>query len=189
MTQSRVLALVGSLRSGAVSRQLAETASHVAPEGVEVIVFEGLETVPFYNPDIDDAENPLPAVAKLRTAAAEADGLLLVTPEYNGTLPAVLKNAIDWISRPYGAGAIAGKPVAVVSSSPSRNGAQWAHADTRKAAGVAGGRVLEDVSFSLGATGEAFGDKHPRENTEVAGKIATIIAELVDTAREELVSA
>ncbi|MBJ8343487.1 NAD(P)H-dependent oxidoreductase [Antrihabitans sp. YC2-6] len=189
MTQSRVLALVGSLRSGAVSRQLADTASHVAPAGTEVVVFEGLENVPFYNPDIDDADAPIPAVEALRSAAGAADALLLVTPEYNGTIPAVLKNAIDWISRPYGNGAVAGKPVAVISSSPSQNGAQWAHADTRKAVGVAGGRVLEDVSISVGGTGAKFGDKHPRENAEVAGQIAGIVTELVSASRGELLSA
>lgn len=189
MSQSRVLALVGSLRAGAVSRQLAETASHVAPAGTEVVVFSGLENVPFYNPDIDDPEQPHPAVAALRSAAADADGLLLFTPEYNGTIPAVLKNAIDWISRPYGEGAVKGKPVAVVSSSPSRNGAQWAQADTHKAVGVAGGRVLEDVSLSVGGTAERFGDGHPRDNAEVAQQIAGVVAELVNASQGELVSA
>ena len=116
MSNARVLALVGSLRNGAVTRQLAETAHRVSPEGAEVVVYDGLAQVPFYNPDLDTPEAPIAPVVALREAAAGADALLLVTPEYNGTIPAVLKNAIDWISRPYGSGAAVGKPVDTVDS-------------------------------------------------------------------------
>ncbi|MFC9787854.1 NAD(P)H-dependent oxidoreductase [Rhodococcus sp. NPDC127528] len=187
MSQTRVLALVGSLRAGSVNRQLAETAARTAPEGVEVTVYEGLAEVPFYNEDID-VEGTIASVDALRAAAAGADALLLVTPEYNGTIPAVLKNAIDWISRPYGVGAVKDKPVAVISASPSGNAAKWAHEDTRKAVGVAGGRVLEDVSLSIGATFEKFGEGHPSDNAEVAGQVAAVVAGLV-SATGELVSA
>lgn len=183
MTQTRVLALVGSLRAGSVNRQLAETAVKVAPEGAEVTVFEGLGDVPFYNEDIDAGEVAA-SVEALRAAANEADALLLVTPEYNGTIPAVLKNAIDWISRPYGAGAVKDKPVAVISASPSGNAAQWAHEDTRKAVKIAGGAVLEDVSISIGGTIDKFGDKHPSENAEVAAQVAGVVAGLAAAAGE-----
>ena len=189
MTQSRVLALVGSLRAGSVNRQLAETAASVAPEGAQVTVFDGLGDLPFYNEDIDTPDNDIAAVAAIRAAAADADALLLLTPEYNGTIPAVLKNAIDWLSRPYGAGAISGKPVAVVSSSISPNAAKWAHADVRRSVGVAGGKVLDDVQLTVGETNAKFGDKHPRENAEVAQQIAGVVRELVDATQGELVSA
>lgn len=182
MAQSRVLVLVGSLRTASVNRQLAETAVQVAPEGAEVTVFDGLGDIPFYNEDIDTADAQIESVTALRTAAADADALLLVTPEYNGTIPAVLKNAIDWLSRPYGAGAISGKPVAVISSSISSNGAKWAHDDVRKSVGVAGGKVLEDVALIVGGTGQKFGDLHPRENAEVAGQIAGVVKDLVAAA-------
>ena len=112
-------------------------------------------------------------------AAAEADALLLVTPEYNGTVPAVLSNAIDWLSRPFQAGAIFGAPVAVISVSPSPNGARWAHDDTRKAVGIAGGRVLEDISLSVGGTMDKFGAAHPSANAEVSGQVAAVVRELV----------
>lgn len=188
MATTRVLALVGSLRSGSVNRQLAETAAHVAPESAEVTIYEGLAEVPFYNEDIDIAGAVPAAVRALREAAAESDALLLVTPEYNGTIPAVLKNAIDWLSRPYGSGAAAGKPVAVISASPSANGAKWAHDDTRKAVAIAGGKVLEDVALSLGGTAQKFGDSHPRENAEVAGQVGDVVRRLVDAAQAELVA-
>ncbi|AOW92289.1 FMN reductase [Rhodococcus sp. WMMA185] len=183
MSQTTVLALVGSLRAASVNRQVAETAVSVAPEGVEVIIFDGLGDVPFYNEDIDGAA-PIPAVEALREAAGRADALLLVTPEYNGTVPAVLKNAIDWISRPYGSGAVQGKPVAVISASPSVNGGRWAHEDTRKTARIAGGNVLEDVTLAIGRTGEKFADGHPKENLEVAEQVAGVVISLADATRQ-----
>ena len=126
----------------------------------------------------------IPAVEALRDAAGRADALLILTPEYNGTIPAVLKNAIDWISRPYGTGAVKGKPVAVISASPSGNGAQWAHEDTRKAVRIAGGKVLEDVTLAIGGTIDKFGDRHPRENAEVAQQVADVVASLVDATKQ-----
>ena len=97
---TKVLTLVGSLRSGSVNRQLAEAAILNAPEDVELIIHEGIGTIPFYNEDIDVEGSVPEAAAALRTAAAAADALLLVCPEYNGTMSAVLKNSIDWLSRP-----------------------------------------------------------------------------------------
>ncbi|SDD78326.1 NAD(P)H-dependent oxidoreductase [Rhodococcus tukisamuensis] len=184
MTDTRVLVLVGSLRAGSVNRQLAETAVAHAPEGAELTVFDGLAVVPFYNEDVDVPGATIPGADELRAAAAAADALLLVTPEYNGTMPAVLKNAIDWISRPYGAGAVSGKPVAVISASPSPNGAQWAHAEARKAVGIAGGKVVEDVTLSIGATHEKFGAGHPSENAEIVAEVTKAVAELVAAAKD-----
>ena len=79
---------------------------------------------------------------------AAADRVLAVTPEYNGTMPAVLNNAIDWLSRPYGAGAITGKPFAVVGATPTPYGGKWAHEHARRSAGIAGAVVLEHIEVS-----------------------------------------
>src|ERR1039457_2422318 len=106
MPDIKVLALVGSLRAASINRQIAELATEVAPDGVAVAVFDGLDELPFYNEDIDN-EADVPA-------AADADAALVVTPEYNGSIPAVIKNAIDWLSRPFGDGALKGKPLAVI---------------------------------------------------------------------------
>lgn len=187
MSQAHVLVLVGSLRADSVNKQIAETAASLAPEGSTAVVYEALAEVPFYNEDID-VEGVVPAAAlDLRAAAEKATAVLLVTPEYNGTIPAVLKNAIDWLSRPYGAGAVSNKPVAVISASPSGNGAKWAHDDARKAIGIAGGKVLEDVELTIGGTIDKFGTAHPRENAAVSAEIAGVVAELVK-ASNELVS-
>ncbi|WP_068156586.1 NADPH-dependent FMN reductase [Rhodococcus phenolicus] len=187
MSQTRILALVGSLRSASVNRQLAEAAAELAPEGAEVVIYEGLAQVPFYNEDIDGDSAPAAAVA-LREAGNDAAAVLLFTPEYNGTIPAVLKNAIDWLSRPYGAGAISGKPVAVVSASPSGNAAKWALEDTVKAVGIAGGKIVEDSSLSVGGTIGKFGEAHPKEHAETAGQLTEVLTKLL-AAEKALVDA
>ena len=150
----KVLALVGSLRAASINRQLAELAAETAPDGVTRRLFDGLGDLPFYNEDIDNATNdalehaPAPVVA-LRAAAAEADAVLVVTPEYNGSIPGVLKNAIDWLSRPFGNGALKGKPLAVIGGSFGQYGGVWAHDETRKSFGIAGPRVVEDLKLSV----------------------------------------
>ncbi|WP_431032233.1 NAD(P)H-dependent oxidoreductase [Streptomyces sp. P6-2-1] len=178
----RILALVGSLRAGSHNRQLAEAAVRHAPEGVEVIVFDGLADVPFYNEDID-VEGQVPAAAtKLREAAASADAFLLFSPEYNGTMPAVLKNSIDWLSRPYGAGALSGKPVAVVGTAFGQYGGVWAQDDARKAAGIAGGVVLEDVKLSIPGSVTRFAELHPADDTEVVDGLVKTLASVAEKA-------
>ena len=147
MTDTRVAILVGSLRADSLNRKLAEQLRDQAPAGVTVDIVDGLETLPFYNEDIDSGVVPA-AAAHVRSQVAAADRVLAVTPEYNGTMPAVLNNAIDWLSRPYGAGALVAKPFAVVGTTPTPYGGKWAHADTARSANVAGAVVLEDVTVS-----------------------------------------
>ncbi len=172
----RILALVGSLRSGSHNRQLAEAAVKLAPEGADVVVFDGLADIPFYNEDID-VEGSVPAAAvRLREAAQAADAFLFFSPEYNGTIPAVLKNAIDWLSRPYGAGAFGGKPVAVVGTAFGQYGGVWAQDETRKAVGIAGGRVLEDVKLSIPGSLTRFAETHPVDDSEVAAQLTEVVA-------------
>ncbi|GAA4326102.1 NAD(P)H-dependent oxidoreductase [Streptomyces venetus] len=180
----RILALVGSLRAGSHNRQLAEASVKLAPEGAEVELFEGLAEIPFYNEDIDVEGSVPAAAARLREAANTADGLILFTPEYNGTIPAVLKNAIDWLSRPYGAGALNGKPVAVVGTAFGQYGGVWAHDETRKSVGVAGGKVLEDVKLSIPGSMTRFAETHPADDAEVAGQLTEVIARLHGFATE-----
>lgn len=170
-----VLVLVGSLRAESINRQLAELAVEAAPDGVRLEVFDGLGAVPFYNEDIDVDTLPDPAAA-LRAAAERADATLVVTPEYNGSVPGVLKNAIDWLSRPFGDGALKGKPLAVVGAAHGRYGGVWAHDETRKSFGLAGARVIEDLDLSLPT--DELGGRHPRENAEVAARLREILDKL-----------
>ncbi|MEV6027591.1 NADPH-dependent FMN reductase [Streptomyces sp. NPDC052036] len=178
----RILALVGSLRAGSHNRQLAEAAAKHAPEGVEVVLHEGLGQVPFYNEDIDVEGSVPEAAAALRTAASQADALLLFSPEYNGTIPAVLKNAIDWLSRPYGAGALTGKPVAVVGTAFGQFGGVWAQDETRKAAGIAGAAVVEEAKLSIPGSMTRFAETHPADDTEVVEGLTKVIDQLSQAA-------
>jgi len=146
-----IAVLVGSLRNDSVNRRIAELLVERAPEGVTVDIVDGLSQIPFYNEDIDNASDVPAAAATLRARVAAADRVLAVTPEYNGTMPAVLNNAIDWLSRPYAAGALVGKPFGVVGTTPTPYGGKWAHADTVRSARIAGAVVVEDVTVSQSA--------------------------------------
>jgi NAD(P)H-dependent FMN reductase len=172
-----ILVLVGSLRADSVNRRLAEAIRDQAPTGVTVELAEGLDTLPFYNEDLDGSEVPAPAAA-LRERVAAADRILVVTPEYNGTMPAVLNNAIDWLSRPYGVGAITGKPLGVIGVTPTPYGGKWAHEDTVRSAKVAGAAVVEDLVVSQSTLEvDVFADP------EVRGRIDDAVRRLVDAGR------
>jgi NAD(P)H-dependent FMN reductase len=175
MSNIKVLVLLGSLRAASVNRQLAALAIEAAPDGVSLQLFDRLGELPFYNEDIDK-ESVAEPVAALRSVAADADAALVVTPEYNGSIPGVLKNAIDWLSRPFGDSALKDKPLAVVGTAAGQYGGVWAHDETRKSFGVAGPRVVEELKLSVPA--KTFDGKHPRENAEVAATLRDIVGKL-----------
>ncbi|GAB2850951.1 NAD(P)H-dependent oxidoreductase [Actinocorallia aurea] len=179
----RILALVGSLRAGSHNRQLAEAAVKHAPEGVEIELYEGLGSVPFYNEDIDVAGSLPVEAAALREAAGRADAFLLFSPEYNGTIPAVLKNAIDWLSRPFGEGAFGGKPTAVVGTAYGQYGGVWAQDETRKAVGIAGANVLGDVKLSIPGSIVRFAETHPADDAEVVEKLSEVLGQVAASAQ------
>lgn len=176
----KILALVGSLRAASINRQIAELAAAVASDGVSVTLFEGLADLPFYNEEIDDAMNadapPLAPVAALRAAAADADAALVVTPEYNGSIPAVVKNAIDWLSRPFGDGALKGKPLAVIGGSFGQYGGVWAHDETRKSFGIAGARVVESIKLSVPF--KTLEGRAPAEHAELSANVRDVVGKL-----------
>ncbi len=138
-----ILMLVGSLRADSWTARLTESMAELLPVGVEAQVYDGLGELPHYDQDLD-TDTPPASVAALRDAVRRADGLVVATPEYNGSMPGVLKNAIDWASRPRGASSLAEKPVAVISVSPSPRGAQWARVEAEKVLRVAGAVPLEE---------------------------------------------
>ena len=173
---TRILTLIGSLRSGSDNRRLAEAAAKLAPNGVSVEIFEGLADVALYNEDFDQP-GAVPAADRLRADVGSADALLLVTPEYNGTMSAALKNAIDWISRPFGAGVISGKPVAVIGTSHGQYGGVWAHDETRKSFGIAGARVVETIKLSVPF--RTLEGKAPAEHAEVSANVRDVVGKLV----------
>ena len=150
-------------------------ASENGPDGISVAVYDGLGDVPFYNEDIDGADAPV-AARNLRAAVADADAVLVVTPEYNGSIPAVVKNAIDWLSRPFGDGAVTAKPLAVIGAAGGRYGGVWAHDETRKSLGAAGARVVDGISLSIPIS--SLDGKDPRESAEVVDSLGEVLKKL-----------
>jgi chromate reductase, NAD(P)H dehydrogenase (quinone) len=155
----RVLGVVGSLRPDSHNRALLRAAANELPPGVELVVFEELKAVePFDETDEHDAGGGMPGADAFIAAIRDADAVLFATPEYNGSIPGVLKNAIDWASRPTPATSpLARKPVAVIGASTGSFGAVWAQAELRKALGLAGARVL-DHELAVPTAHEAFTD-------------------------------
>jgi chromate reductase len=150
----RVLAISGSLRRDSHNTRLLRHLAEQAPPGIEIELWEGLRSIPPY--DEDDDREPAPApVAELRAAIAAADGLLFATPEYNSSVPGVLKNAIDWASRPRASTPLQGKPAAVIGATTGRFGAVWAQAELRKVLASAGARVI-DLDLPLAQAHLAF---------------------------------
>lgn len=173
MSTTTVAVLVGSLRTDSVNRKVAEYLRDHAPEGVSLELVEGLAELPFYNEDLDAGDPPAEA-ARLREVVGSADRVLAVTPEYNGTMPAVLNNAIDWLSRPYGVGAITGKPFAAVGVTPTPYGGVWSHEHAVKSAGIAGAVAVPDATVSQTSIDvDVLGDP------EVVGRLQSVVDALV----------
>jgi chromate reductase, NAD(P)H dehydrogenase (quinone) len=164
----RVLGISGSLRRDSHNLTLLRAAGELVEEqGAEFEVFDGLKAIPPYDED-DDVGNGPAAVSRFRQAIAGADAVLFATPEYNSSIPGVLKNAVDWASRPLPTSPLRNKPVAVIGASTGMFGAVWAQAELRKVLGATGARVAE-VELAFG---------HAHEHLDPTGHLA-------DPAQEE----
>ncbi len=173
----RILGLSGSLRRGSHNTNLLRAAGDLLPPGVELEIYDGLRELPPYDSDAD-IEPAHPAVARLREAIAEADGVLIATPEYNGSIPGLLKNALDWASRPFPDNALRGKPVAVIGASTGLFGAVWAQAETRKVLGIIGADVV-DGELPVGQADTAIsadGELLQAEQRVVLGDLVHVLA-------------
>jgi chromate reductase, NAD(P)H dehydrogenase (quinone) len=157
----RVLGISGSLRRDSHNTKLLRAAGElVEGHGGEFELFDGLKAIPPYDEDDDVGNGPAPVVA-LREAIADADAVLFATPEYNSSIPGVLKNAVDWASRPPGSSPLRNKPVAVIGASIGMFGAVWAQAELRNVLGSTGARVTE-VELAVGHAHEQLDDAgHP----------------------------
>lgn len=127
----RVLAFAGSLRQASYNRALLRAAQRLAPEGMALTIFD-LAAVPLYNGDVEADGDP-PGVAAFKQAIAGADAVLMATPEYNHGVPGVMKNAIDWASRPPRGAALDGKPVGIIGASPGMTGSARGQSQLRQA--------------------------------------------------------
>jgi chromate reductase, NAD(P)H dehydrogenase (quinone) len=150
----RVLGISGSLRRGSHNLALLRAAAEQLPPGAELVEWRGLDELPAYDEDLDAAAVPVVA-ASLRQAIADADAVIIATPEYNGSIPGALKNALDWASRPWPDNSLRGKPVCVIGASTGLFGAVWAQAEVRKVLARIGADVAED-ELAVGQAQEAF---------------------------------
>ncbi|MGN6872916.1 MAG: NADPH-dependent FMN reductase [Solirubrobacteraceae bacterium] len=175
----RILTISGSLRAASHNTALLRAAAEVAPAGVEVVPYEGLDRLPHYNED-HDTDDPHGEVHRLRETIAAADLVLISTPEYNGSVPGHLKTAVDWASRPFGKGsALWGKPVAVIGASITDYGAVWAQDHLRKSLGLAGARVLDAELAVPKATNAFTGPNGELTDPEIRERLAVLLKDLV----------
>jgi chromate reductase, NAD(P)H dehydrogenase (quinone) len=175
----RVLAISGSLRAGSYNTALARAAADLAPAGVEVELFGGLRDLPLFDADLEGGTSE--PVSRLRREIDAADAVLFFTPEYNGSIPGVLKNAVDWASRPRSDAALRNKTVGVAGASTGRYGALWAQQDLRRVLGVAGARVVSG-ELPVGEAEEAFDESGELTAPLVAERLRNHLAELVNAA-------
>lgn len=155
MPTYHVAVLVGSLRKESLSRRIALALKGIAPASLVLDIAE-IGQLPLYNQD-DDASPP-PASATFKQQIAAADAVLFVTPEYNRSVPGVLKNAIDIASRPYGKSAWAGKPAAVLSQSPGAMGGFGANHHLRQSLVFLDMPTLQQPEAYVGGSAELFDD-------------------------------
>jgi chromate reductase len=180
-----ILALSGSLRTGSQNTKLLLAAAAAAPDGVDVTIYDRLKEIPPYDADDDIPGHQPVAVRRLKHAIAEADALLIATPEYNHSIPGVLKNALDWVSRPLAESPALNKPVAVVSSSTGMFGGVWAAAETRKVLGALGARVLENT-LTLPKAHERLADG---VDEALSAELRSVVHALTDAVEARLAAA
>jgi chromate reductase, NAD(P)H dehydrogenase (quinone) len=153
------------------------------PPEVEFVEFDGLKAIPPYDED-DEASLPEP-VARWRAAIADADALLFATPEYNSSIPGVLKNAIDWASRPVKDTVLRNKPAAVIGASTGMFGAVWSQAELRKSLASAGARVL-DRELPVAGADEAFDESGALAEHDLTLELGNLLLELIETVERRL---
>ncbi len=183
----RILGISGSLRRGSHNSELLRAAAEALPPGVELDFYDGLKSIPPY--DVDDDVEPAPAaVQELRDAIASADAVLFATPEYNASIPGVLKNALDWASRPFPFNSLRGKPVAVIGASTGMFGGVWAQAELRKVLGAIGARVL-DRDLAVARAESAFHENGRFHDDQHHATLEQIVAELMTEVERDRIAA
>jgi chromate reductase len=177
-----VLAIAGSLRSGSYNRALLRAAGELVPPGTRVIEWDNLRDIPPFDEDTED--EPSRSVRTFRAAIAASDAVLVVTPEYNGSIPGQLKNALDWASRPFPDNVLRGKPAAVVGASPSPAGAQRSRAETGAVLDRIGAQVV-DGTVGLPQVHEQFTPDGELADTDRRNALRHLLDDLAAEARRD----
>jgi chromate reductase len=172
----QLLGISGSLRRGSYNSALIDAAAASCGSSVDLVIWRGLGDIPPYNEDLEEAPT---SVAKLRLEIAQADAVLIATPEYNASIPGVLKNALDWASRPFPDNSFRGKPVAVIGASTGLFGARWAQAELRKVLKTIGASVLE-TELPVASAHNAFTAEGRLHEPRLAANLCSIVGELLE---------
>jgi chromate reductase, NAD(P)H dehydrogenase (quinone) len=170
--KKRVLCIAGSLRRGSWNRKILVAASRLAPDDLVLNPYDRLSEVPMFNEDLE-ADLP-PSVRHLRDATQTADGLLIATPQYNQSFPAVLKNAVDWLSRG-DPSCLHGKPVAIVGASIGRSGTRRAQEALKECLISTESRVLNEPTLFVSQAASCFDREGRLSDVSVVESLAQLL--------------
>lgn len=177
-----VCGIAGSLRQGSLNRALLRAAQELAPDGMEIRIFDRMAEIPPFNQDVEAEGDPEPVLA-LKRAIGEADALLVATPEYNHGVPGVLKNAIDWASRPPRDSVLAGKPTAILGASPGITGTARAQSQLRQAFVFTNTPALPQPEILVYRAREKFDDEGRLTDGKTREFLGRLLQELADWTR------
>jgi chromate reductase, NAD(P)H dehydrogenase (quinone) len=174
----KIVGIAGSLRKASWNRGLLRAAVEGRPDGIEIVTLD-LDLVPLYNQDVEAGGDPASVIA-LKDVIGLADALMIATPEYNNGMPGVLKNAIDWASRPAAASVLRDKPVVVMGVSPGAGAAARAQQQVRDAVVYTGGCVLPEPELLVGAAIGKFDDAGNVIDPELRAQVVEMVTALRD---------
>jgi chromate reductase, NAD(P)H dehydrogenase (quinone) len=174
----KILGISGSVREGSYNRRLLEAAGELAPEGVAIEIFD-LDDIPPYDADADSGDRPEP-VARLKQAIADADALLIASPEYNASFSGVLKNAIDWASRPLAETPLMGKPAAVMGASGGLSGTARAHVALAPVLDSCGVLVMPKPNVMVRQAAKVFDEDGRLVDSDTRDHVRKLVEALVE---------
>jgi chromate reductase, NAD(P)H dehydrogenase (quinone) len=185
----KIVGIAGSLRAGSYARSLLRAAGDHLPANADLTIWEGLGDIPLFNEDLESGPVPT-AVGDMREIVTSSHAVLIVTPEYNQSVPGVLKNALDWASRPYGKSVITGKAIAAVGTSPLPTGAASALADVVRVLTALKADVV-DATLTVPAVQSRFDEAGRIADVELATRISDLFVTVVSAvvAKPEILEA
>ncbi|MGE8279519.1 MAG: NADPH-dependent FMN reductase [Stenotrophomonas sp.] len=187
----QILAFAGSLRRNSYNRHLLETAALAVPDGIQLTVYDSIADVPLFDEDLEKEHPAGPdGVRRLRAAIAAADAVLIATPEYNQSLPGVLKNTIDWLSRKTtdGQEVLAGKPIAIIGATPGAWGTRLAQAQLRQALVATGSLVMPAPMLFVRDAARVFDADSGHYDAATQKRLTAVLQSLQRWARQQLAS-
>jgi chromate reductase len=186
-----LLMMCGSLRAASTNRALVRAAAEFARAhpAVDDVLIAPIHSLPLFDEDVEAAGDPA-EVVKFKNLIARADAVVISTPEYNASVPGVLKNAIDWASRPYGESVLTGKPVAILSASPSNYGGRWAQDHLRAILeNGAGAQVVNEEPVVFPRVDRLVDDHGVLYDDDALSRVQALVTRTIASCERERVSA